>query len=157
MTFAEVSIAAVITSVHTQYTLHSLNVSGSIHFTCVPVVVAAGPRQLGAEGEHQVEQSPGQNNDVGHTAVEEDQLSSVADTCRTDFSVRQIFFHFHTCSLQTQPKLTQVTSLEAILRFQAAPFEAIKGCVQVFFFTYRIVLPNICPQILMCKLTLFKY
>lgn len=86
MTFAEVPIAAVITSVHTQYTLHSLNVSDSIHFTCVPVVVAAGPRQLGAEGEHEVEQSPGQNNDVGHTAVEEDQLPSVADTCRTRFN-----------------------------------------------------------------------
>lgn len=57
----------------------------SIRFTCVPVVVAAGPGELGAEGEHQVEQSPGQNNDVGHIAVEEDQLPPIADTCGTRF------------------------------------------------------------------------
>lgn len=49
--------------------------------TCVPVVVAAGPGQLRAEGKDQVEQGPGQNDDVGHTAVENDQLTSVADTC----------------------------------------------------------------------------
>lgn len=55
----------------------------SIRVTGVPVVVAAGPRQLGAEGKHQVEQSPGQNDDVGHTAVEEDQLTPIANTCRS--------------------------------------------------------------------------
>lgn len=49
--------------------------------TCVPVVVAAGPGQLRAEGKDQVEQGPGQNDDVGHTAVENDQLTSVANTC----------------------------------------------------------------------------
>lgn len=65
LTTSEVSIGAITTSVN----------------TCVPVVVAAGPGQLGAEGEHQVEQGPGQDEDVGHAAVEEDQLSAVADSC----------------------------------------------------------------------------
>lgn len=43
-----------------------------MHFTCVPVVVAGGPGELRAEGEHEVAQSPGKNNDVGHTAIEKD-------------------------------------------------------------------------------------
>lgn len=62
--------------------------------TCVPVVVAGGPGERGAEGEHQVEQSPGQDNDVGHTAVEEDQLPTEADACRArdgTFCHRQTF------------------------------------------------------------------
>lgn len=61
-------------------------------FTCVPVVVAGGPWQLGTKGEHQVEQSPGKKNDVGHTGVQEDHLPTIADTCRVrygTFSFRQ--------------------------------------------------------------------
>ena len=48
--------------------------------TSVPGVGAACPGELSAEGEDQVEQSPGQNDDVTHTAVEEDQLPCIADT-----------------------------------------------------------------------------
>lgn len=50
--------------------------------TWIPVVVADGPRELGAEGEDQVEQRPGQDNNVGHTAVDEDQHPSIANPCR---------------------------------------------------------------------------
>lgn len=50
--------------------------------TCVPVVVAGSPWQRGAEGEDQVEQGPCQDDDVGHAAVEEDQLTTIADTCK---------------------------------------------------------------------------
>lgn len=51
--------------------------------TCVPVVAAAGPWQLWAEGEHQVKQSPWQDDYVGHAAVQNDQLPAVANTCKT--------------------------------------------------------------------------
>lgn len=46
---------------------------GSVYITRIPIVVAGGPGELGSQGEDQVEQRPGQDNDVGHTAVEEDQ------------------------------------------------------------------------------------
>lgn len=63
--------------------------------TCVPGVVAGSPGQCGPEGEDQVEQSPGQDYDVGHTAVEEDQKTTVADTCQikhTGYTV--LHYHF---------------------------------------------------------------
>ncbi|KAL7878242.1 hypothetical protein AOLI_G00092160 [Acnodon oligacanthus] len=43
-------------------------------------VVAGSPGQLGAEGEHQVEQCPGQEDDVTHAAVHQNQLTSIANT-----------------------------------------------------------------------------
>lgn len=77
-----------------------------LSFTCVPVVVAAGPGQLGAEGEDEVEQSPGQNNDVRHTAVEEDQLSTIAYTCRARFGIHILLeTNITKTSLYTLPKL----------------------------------------------------
>lgn len=50
--------------------------------TCVPVVIAGGPGEWGAEGEEQVEQRPGQDNGVGHTTVEDNQLPTMANACR---------------------------------------------------------------------------
>ncbi len=49
-------------------------------FTCVPGVVTTGPRQLGAKREDEVEKCPGQNDDVIHAAVQNNQLSCIANT-----------------------------------------------------------------------------
>ena len=59
----------------------------SLRFTSVPVVVAAGPGELGAEGQHEVEQRPGQYHNVGRTSVEGDQLPPIANTCRARFDI----------------------------------------------------------------------
>lgn len=79
------------------YNIWSLLMLMSKHVivTCVPVVVAWGPGERRAEGEHQVEQSPCQDGDVDHTAVEEDQLSAIANTCtakHATFCCRQTFW-----------------------------------------------------------------
>lgn len=39
---------------------------------------------MGVEGEHEVEETPGLNDYVGHRAVGEDQLPAIADTCRSN-------------------------------------------------------------------------
>lgn len=59
----------------------SLDLLAHVRLTCVPVVVAGVPGELRAEREHQVEQSPGQDNDVGHKAVDNDQYPTICDTC----------------------------------------------------------------------------
>lgn len=50
--------------------------------TGVPRVVAVRPRQLGLETVGQVEESPGQNDDVVHTAMKDDHLAGITETCR---------------------------------------------------------------------------
>lgn len=36
-----------------------------LNFTCVPGVATGGPGELGSEGEHQIEESPDLDHDVG--------------------------------------------------------------------------------------------
>jgi len=48
----------------------------------VPLVVAGGPRQGGAEGLDQVVKAPGQNHDVVGVAEEHDDHGGVTQTCR---------------------------------------------------------------------------
>lgn len=62
-----------------------ISINIKVCFTCVPGVVAAGPWELRAEGKDQVEKSPCQNNDVRHTAVEDNELPTIADTCTTRY------------------------------------------------------------------------
>ena len=49
--------------------------------TSVPRVVAVRPRQLGLEAVEQVEERPGQDDDVVHAAVQDHHLAGVAQTC----------------------------------------------------------------------------
>lgn len=49
--------------------------------TCVPVVPAGGPWQLRTEGREQVEEGPGDDNDVGGGAEGNDQVTGVAHAC----------------------------------------------------------------------------
>lgn len=50
--------------------------------TCVPGVVTASPWQCRTEGKAQVQQSPGQNDNITHGAVDQDQLTSIANACQ---------------------------------------------------------------------------
>lgn len=52
--------------------------------TCVPCVVAGRPGQVPGEGERQVENPPGQNDDVVKVQESHDHLGSIAKTCRND-------------------------------------------------------------------------
>lgn len=49
--------------------------------TCVPRVVAAGPGQVPGEGEVQVENPPGQDDDVIEVQEGNDDLGAVAEAC----------------------------------------------------------------------------
>lgn len=51
-----------------------------VTFTSVPVVDTAGPGELRTEGEEQVQKSPGQDDNIAHTAIQENQLASIANT-----------------------------------------------------------------------------
>lgn len=50
--------------------------------TCVPCVVAGGPGQVPGERERQVENPPGQNDDVVEVKQSHYHLGAVAKTCR---------------------------------------------------------------------------
>lgn len=47
--------------------------------TCVPVVSAAGPGQLGGKAVEEVEDGPGENHNVVHVEMSLDHLGRVAD------------------------------------------------------------------------------
>ena len=59
----------------------------SVTITCVPVVGAAGPGELIAEGKDQVEQGPGQYDGVGYAAVQQNHLARITYTWRTKWSI----------------------------------------------------------------------
>ncbi len=52
-----------------------------VNLTCVPGVVAGGPRQVPGEREGQVKYSPGQNYYIVEVKQSHDDLSGVTDTC----------------------------------------------------------------------------
>lgn len=72
---------------------HSKNIGGSSgairseFVTCVPCVVARRPGQVPGEGERQVENPPGQNNDVIEVQQSHDHLGAITKTCRDDILV----------------------------------------------------------------------
>lgn len=47
--------------------------------TCIPVVAAASPRKINGETAEEVEESPGQDNDVVYVEENDDDLGGVAD------------------------------------------------------------------------------
>lgn len=49
--------------------------------TCVPAVGAGSPGQLRTEGREQVEESPGQDDDVVHAGVQDHHLTAVTHSC----------------------------------------------------------------------------
>lgn len=55
--------------------------------TCVPGVVAGWPGQVPGEGERQVEDPPGKNNDVIEIQQGHNHLGPITKTCRDDISV----------------------------------------------------------------------
>lgn len=54
----------------------------SARVTCVPCVVAGRPGQVPGEGEGQVENPPGKNNDVVEVQQGHYHLGAIAKTCR---------------------------------------------------------------------------
>lgn len=60
--------------------------------TGVPRVVTVRPGKLRLEAVRQVEESPGQDDDVVHTAVQDHHLAGIAETC-TDNKKLQLDRH----------------------------------------------------------------
>lgn len=58
--------------------------------TCVPCVVAARPGQVPGEGEIQVENSPGQDNDVIEVQESDDDLGAVTEAFEERRSMHSI-------------------------------------------------------------------
>lgn len=55
---------------------------GARLLTCVPRVVTVRPGQLCLEAVGQVEESPGQDDDVVHAAMQDHHLAGITKTCR---------------------------------------------------------------------------
>lgn len=64
--------------------------------TCVPGVVAGWPGQVPGEGVRQVENPPGQNNNVVEVQQSHYDLGTIAKTCEyysLDMEIRRFLFH----------------------------------------------------------------